>query len=117
MTLDPDATLFDLMAPLAEPQKWGSPIEVETRNRIMVAAAAYAYEIEADPIMSDADFDALAARIRLDQDTTRPDLDAWFRANFAPHTGQWVNAHPDPAGLRKITRAVRRDRMKEPNHG
>lgn len=78
---------------------WGSKVEVETRNRIMVAVAAYAYEVEASPIMDDAAYDKLAASIDLTVDTANPDMDAWFRANFAPHTGQWVHTHPNKIAL------------------
>jgi hypothetical protein len=35
----------------------------EIRNRIRVAAAAYAYEVENDPILTDAEFDALCLSI------------------------------------------------------
>lgn len=82
----------------------------ETRRRICVAVAAWAYEKHADPVMSDSEFDALAASIDLGLTTRRPDMDAWFRANFAPHTGLWVLRHPEPEGLERIYRMLKRKR-------
>lgn len=86
---------------------WGTPEEIETRNRIMVAAASYAYEVEGDPIMSDRDFDTLCGRINLLTVTTNPAMDKWFRENFQPDTGMWVHKHPDPEGLTKVLRYIR----------
>jgi len=85
-----------------EMRKWGTPVEVERRRRIMVAAAAWAYERHSDPIMTDEEFDRECAAIDLTVDTGNAAMDAWFRANFSPHTGQWVNSHPNKAGLERI---------------
>ena len=74
----------------------------ETKLRIDVAVAAYAYEVENDPIVSDAEFDAMCARVRPTVPTGRFILDAFFQREFKPHTGQWVHSHPDIAGLRRI---------------
>ena len=73
---------------------WGSPVEVETRRRIRVAAWAYAYEIENAPLVSDAEFDRECALVDLSIDTTSPLMDAWFRKEFEPHTGQWIHRYP-----------------------
>lgn len=101
-------TIGDMLAPLRDTsQRWGSAVERETWARIRVAVAAYAYDVDSQPIMSDADFDALAASIDVSVSTARPDMDAWFVAHFAPHTGQWVHAHPDKAGLRRIAAVIR----------
>lgn len=89
---------------------WGSPIEIETRLRIVLAVAAYAYEMANDPIMSDADFDHLARSVCLDVDTTRPDLDAWFRKSFDPSTGMWVRSHPELDKIRRLFLRVYRGR-------
>lgn len=77
-------------------------VDVETRKRIRLSVAAYAYECMGTTIMSDAEFDALAYSIDLKIDTRRPDLDAWFRENFKPHTGMWVNNHPEKLKLARI---------------
>jgi hypothetical protein len=74
---------------------WGSPAELETRARIQIAVAAYAYEIKNHPLIDDATYDKAADEIDLSVDTARPDLDQWFRENFAPHTGQWIHNHPE----------------------
>lgn len=74
----------------------------ETRKRIRVAVAAYAYEMRAAPIMSDSEFDALAASIDLAVPTSRPEMDFWFICNFQPHTGSWIWKHPDLKGIERI---------------
>ena len=100
-------TIGEIIAECIRPAQWGSPAERETKRRVRVAVAAYAYEVEAAPIMSDAEFDELAAAIDLTIDTTRPAMDKWFRENFEPHTGQWVLRHPDIDGLRRTLARLR----------
>lgn len=79
-------------------------VDVETRKRIKLSIAAYAYEFLSTPIMTDDEFDALAYSIDLKIDTRRPDLDAWFRRNFQPHTGMWINSHPEKSKLAVIAK-------------
>jgi len=74
-----------------------------------VSVAAYAYEIESDPVMSDAEFDALAQRVDLSIDTGSPVLDEFFRNEFDPYTGSWIYAHPE---LEAVGRVCRRSREK-----
>jgi hypothetical protein len=78
----------------------------EIRNRIRLSVAAYAYEVCADPIMSDAEFDALAASIVPAVATNRPDLDQFFAETFDPSTGAWVHQHPDLPGIRRLYDSV-----------
>lgn len=80
---------------------------LETRRRIRVAVAAWAYERHADPIMSDAEYDALARSIDLDRSTANSEMDNWFALNFEPHTGAWVWGHPDREGLERVYRGLR----------
>lgn len=75
--------------------EWGSPSETQTLVRMRLAAAAYAYEIENDSIISDAEFDEGCKLVDLSIDTTRPDLDAYFREHFDPSTGMWIHHHPE----------------------
>lgn len=86
---------------------WGNPVEVETRQRIQIAVCAYAYEVESDPIIDDASFDAAALLIDLSINTSRPDLDRWFRANFSPSTGQWIHAHPELPKIKQLYHRLR----------
>ena len=79
--------------------KWTpSSSEVERRNRIRISIAAVAYEMYSDPIISDAEFDELALKIRPDMSTgTRSrdkKHDEFFRTEFSPDTGQWIYKHP-----------------------
>lgn len=63
---------------------WGTPIEIERRRRIHVAAWAYAYEVESDPVVDDETFDREALLIKPEIGTGNDELDAFFRAEFAP---------------------------------
>lgn len=75
--------------------KWGTPVEVERRNRIRLTVAAYAYEMMDDLLMCDGEFDSLALKINPEISTEHEVLDEFFRTHFAPHTGQWIHAHPE----------------------
>lgn len=88
----------------------------EIRRRIRIAVAAYAYEIENDPVMTDAEFDAMAREIDPDMATGNLKLDAFFMAHFDPDTGQWVHKHPGIQGLRRIYETIFRDRHAEPDN-
>lgn len=78
---------------------WGTPVEIERRNRIQLSIAAYAYEIMDDPLISDADFDAAAFSIQPEMDTGHPVLDKFFREEFSPSTGMWIRKHPELSGI------------------
>ena len=84
----------------------------ETRRRIRVAVAAWAYEVHNDPLMSDAEFDALAREIDVDRSTANSHLDQWFALNFNPDTGMWVHDHPEPEGLERIYRMLRGPKLR-----
>ncbi len=76
--------------------------EVETKRRIYISICAYAYEILNNPIVSDADYDRIATEVDLSIDTSRPDLDDWFRKNYQPHTGMWIHNHPELDKLKRL---------------
>ena len=82
--------------------------DAERRSRIRVAAAAYAYEVDSDPVMSDAEYDALAASIDVSIKTGNEKLDKFFEKHFAAHTGQWIHKHPDLNGVRRVVQIMRR---------
>ena len=82
--------------------KWGSPVEVERRNRIKLSIAAYAYEFEDDVIMSDSEFDALALKIQPEMRTKNRRMDKFFRDHFQPHTGMWIHKHPERYKLKSL---------------
>ena len=81
---------------------WGSPIEIERRNRIKLSVAAYAYEVHSDSIMSDAAYDELASKINVAIFTENDIMDEYFIKEFNPYTGQWIHKHPNKEGLEKI---------------
>ena len=74
----------------------------EIRNRILVSVAAYAYEYLNAPIMSDAEFDALAQQIDLTQDTGNTKLDDFFKRYFNADTGLWIHKHPEKNKLKYL---------------
>lgn len=95
------------------PPGWGSPVELERRNRIRLAIAAYAYELDSNSIMSDAKFDDLCRKIEPNVTTVEkrhsPEvirrykkLDKFWREEFSPDTGQWIHKHPELARVRQI---------------
>lgn len=75
--------------------RYSAEADEQTRIRIRVALAALAYEGHNRPIMSDAEFDQLCLKVDVSIATRRPELDAWFKKNFSPETGQWVWKHPE----------------------
>jgi hypothetical protein len=77
-------------------------VEIERRNRIRLALFAYAYEFEDDSIVSDAEFDALAYKIRKEVKTGHKVLDKFFLRQFEPHTGQWIHKHPELGKLKAM---------------
>ncbi len=68
--------------------------ELETHNRIRVLLWAYAYEFMNNSLVDDNTFDSTCLLIDLNTKTDRPDMDEWFKANFAPFTGQWIHSLP-----------------------
>lgn len=76
-------------------EPWGSLVEIERRNRILLSLAAYSYEFLAELIMSDSQFDALAKAIDPSIDTGNPELDNFFKKEFSPSTGMWIYKHPE----------------------
>lgn len=79
-----------------------SPRELEVRRRIRVCVGAYAYEIANKPIMSDAEWDVLAASVDRTMGTCHPLLDEFFVAEFSPMTAMWIHNHPELAGIKRI---------------
>lgn len=85
-----------------KPYKETDPVAIERRNRIRLSVAAYAYELEDDPIMPDAEFDALSDSIDTSIETGNVIMDEFFTKNFTPHTGMWIRQHPTLHGIRRI---------------
>lgn len=95
---------------------WGNPVEIETHRRVMLTVAAYAYEIASTQIMTDAEYDAMSRAVDLSINTTRPDLDAWWRQNFDPSTGMWIRQHPEIDRVRAMyeSRVARKRQLTAP---
>ena len=77
------------------PRRWGSPVERERRNRILLAVYAYAYEVRAHSIVSDAEYDALARTINPNIRTGHDSLDKFFATRYSADTGMWIHHHPE----------------------
>lgn len=89
---------------------WGTPAEIERRRRIRLAVWAYAYEKLNESLVDDHTFDAEAKLIDLTVATGHQQLDLWFRSNFTPDTGLWVNRHPGARRLHQIATQIIKDR-------
>ena len=72
---------------------WGSRVEQERRNRIRVSVYAYAYEFQDSELVTDSEYDALAASIDTSIVTGR--LDQFFRDHYSADTGMWIRIHPE----------------------
>jgi len=97
---------------------WGTPIELEVRQRIRVSVAAYGYEIANKPIMSDATFDWAASQIDRSMGTCHPLLDEFFATQFSPMTGMWIHNHPELWGIKQVFEryySLMRDTFEHPN--
>lgn len=89
-----------------EEELYNPIVDAEIRNRIRLSVAAYAYECMNTLVMTDSEFDKLAYSIDLSINTRRPDLDEWFRDNFHPSTGMWINTHPEKEKLHAIVKRI-----------
>jgi hypothetical protein len=87
---------------------WGSPVEVERHRRIKLSVAAYAYEVHSDSIMSDGNYDKLALQIDKSVSTDNEIMDAFFKKEFEPDTGQWIHKHPDLVGIERIYNKIKK---------
>lgn len=92
---------------------WGTPEEVERRNRIRLSVWAYAYEIKNESLVDDHAFDALAVAIRPEMGTGNDQMDRFFRTEFSPDTGMWIRRHPNIVGIRRIYRDLTEGRASE----
>jgi hypothetical protein len=88
---------------------WGSPVEIERRNRIRVAVWAFAYELMNDTLVPDEVFDRVALQIDPKMPTGNLTLDKFFAAHFDPSTGMWVRRHPDLKGLAKAYARIKKE--------
>lgn len=81
---------------------------IEKQKRICVALWAWAYEKHADPLVTDAKFDAVSEEIDPKIRTGNKLLDDFFKEEFAACTGQWVLSHPETNKLEAIYQYLKR---------
>ena len=74
----------------------------ETRLRIKLSVWAYAYEVQNNSLASDAEFDFYSYMVDLKKQTSRVDMDVFFKTEFEPCTGMWIHKHPDLAGIENL---------------
>ena len=89
---------------------WGTPVEVETKNRIKVSVAAYAYEFMGESIMTDHEFDDLSLKINKNLQTGNKVMDNFFKKDFMPDTGMWIRSHPELNKIIKIYNTFYKDK-------
>lgn len=84
---------------MGQKRKWGEGeeglIEKEIKLRILLTMAAYGYEFEDEVFISDAQFDSLSLQVNPSLDTGNELLDKFFREEFNPSTGSWIQRHPE----------------------
>lgn len=99
-----DAKYKVIKAPPVETSSKRRTVAEEIELRFKVALYAYAYEIESEPLVTDAEYDRLAAQIDPKRVTGDAKLDKFFAKEFAAHTGSWVHAYPY---MKKLEKAFR----------
>jgi hypothetical protein len=97
---------------MEEAPKWGSKVEKERRNRILLSVYAYSYELQSNSIISDGDYDKLSAMIDPSVSTGNKVMDKFFREKFEPHTGMWIRSHPDLLGINQLYMRMFQERHK-----
>ena len=80
--------------------------EYQRRIRTRLSLAAYAYEKKNYSFMSDAEFDALAKKVDTNILTDHPVMDKFFKEQFSPDTGMWINFHPELEKLASLFEKV-----------
>lgn len=71
------------------------PIDLrEKQRRICVSVWAYSYEFLGESIVDDAKFDKVCGEIDTSLSTGDREMDKWFKNNFDPSTGMWIQNHP-----------------------
>lgn len=94
--------MSDLTAFFDVPLKWGTEIEKEIKNRIKLSVYAYAYEFQDDSLVSDNEFDKLSYNIKNKVKTGNLLMDNFFDKVFEPHTGSWIQNHPELVKIGKL---------------
>lgn len=83
---------------------WGTVVEHERRNRILISVYAFAYEYCCHSIVDDQTYDTLARKINTQLWTGQPALDIFFRTHYSADTGMWIRQHPNQDGIERIYR-------------
>jgi len=86
--------------------------EYQKRIRIRLSLAAYAYEKKNYSLMSDGQFDALAKKVNTSILTDDYVMDKFFKEQFSPDTGMWVNSHPELKKLAALYNRVYSEKRK-----
>ena len=81
---------------------YGSEVEKERRNRILLSVYAWAYEVKNISLVPDYVYDELSYRINPDIETGHKIMDEFFKEKFSKVTGQWIYDHPLIEGIISI---------------
>lgn len=76
--------------------------EKEKRRRLRLSIFAFSYEFLNHSFVSDEEFDRLSKEVDLSIETGNEEMDRWFRENFEPCTGMWIQEHPHKERLKEI---------------
>jgi len=93
------------------PSELMAEIEYERRIRIRISLAAYAYEKKNYSFMNDAEFDALAKEVNTSIKTGNSVMDKFFKEQFSPDTGMWINSHPELDKIKELYNSLKKRKI------
>jgi hypothetical protein len=79
--------------------KYAPEVCEERRRRILVSIWACSYEMFSYSFVDDFTFDAESYKINKDARTGHKVMDEFFKTEFDPCTGSWVQSHPEKEKL------------------
>ena len=93
------------------PSELMAEIEYQKRIRIRLSLAAYAYEKKNYSVMSDAEFDSLSKEVNTSIKTGNPVMDKFFKEQFSPDTGMWINSHPELDKIKELYNSLKKRKI------
>ena len=93
------------------PSELMAAVEYQKRIRIRLSLAAYAYEKKNYSFMNDAEFDALAKEVNTSIKTGNSVMDKFFKEQFSPDTGMWINSHPELDKIKELYNSLKKRKI------
>ena len=61
--------------------------------------------------MNDAEFDALAKKVNTSIKTGNSVMDKFFKEQFSPDTGMWINSHPELDKIEELYNSLKKRKI------